>query len=76
MFDSIIQADNISVDFSVATEPQTLSEYLEGWRMKLWDHAYTGTFKGADAFKKSDSFKDFRGSVLAVKRVIYRYMSL
>jgi hypothetical protein len=73
MFDSITRADNIPINMSVVTEPQTLLEYIEGWRMKLWDHAYTGIFKGNDAFKKSDSFKEFRGSMLAVKRLIYRY---
>lgn len=35
--------------------------------MKLWDHAYTGMFKGIDAFKKYDSLKEFRGALLAVK---------
>jgi len=29
-------------------------------------------FKGVDAFKKLDSFKDFKGYNLVVKRVIYR----
>lgn len=72
MFDSIVRADNIRIDMDVETGPQTLIDYIEAWRMKLWDTAYTGVFKGADAYKKSDSFKDFRGSMLAVKRVIYR----
>jgi hypothetical protein len=75
MFESIIKSDNIPINFSVPVEPQTLTEYIESFRMKLWDHAYSGVFKGTDAFKKSDSFKDFRGSMLAVKRLIYRLIS-
>lgn len=72
LFESIIRSDNIPINMDVPTKPQTLLEYMEGWRMKLWDQAYTGVFKGADAYKKSDSFKDFRGSEHAVKRVIFR----
>ena len=46
MFDSILRLDNIVVDYAIDSEPQGLTDYLEGWRMKLWDHAYTGMFKG------------------------------
>lgn len=41
--------------------------------MKVWDIAYTGMFRGGDAYKKSDTFKDYKGAMLAVHRVIYRY---
>ena len=44
--------------------------------MKLWDRAYTSIFKEADSFKKSNSFKDARGAMLAVKQVIFRYIQL
>jgi len=57
----------------VPMEPLTLVGYLEGWRIKVWDYAYAGTFKGMDVFKKSDNFSTFRGFGLAVKRVIYMY---
>ena len=49
-------ANNIPIDMSSAEEPMSLSDYLESWCMKLWDTAYTAAFKGADSFKKSDSF--------------------
>ena len=75
-FESICKSDNISIDMTVPGEPLELQEYIERWRMKLWDQAYTGVFKGAEAFKKSDSFKDARGATLAVKRVIFRYIHL
>ena len=73
-FESICRSDNIPIDMTVPGEPLKLQEYIESWRMKLWDRAYTGVFKGAEAFKKSDSFKDARGAMLAVKRVIFRYI--
>ena len=72
MFDNVCKRDNILVNMDTPAEPRTLQEYLEDWRMKLWDTAYTSIFKGADAFKKSDAFKDFKGSYLAVQRLIYR----
>jgi len=40
--------------------------------MKLWDHAYTKVFKGADAYKKSKSFKERPAGMMVVKCVIYR----
>jgi len=43
--------------------------------MKLWDQAYTGMFKGVDAYKKSETFKEHTTGLLVVKRVIYRYYS-
>ena len=76
MFDNIVQSDNIPINMSVPGEPESLMEYVEGWRMKLWETAYTGVFKGGDTFKKYDNFKDFKGAMLAVKRLIYRFENL
>jgi len=72
MFNSITQYDNIPIGMTIFIELQILLEYMEEWCMKLWDQAYTVMFKGADAYKKSDSFKDFWGSLLVVKRVIFK----
>ena len=75
-FERICRSDNIPIDMTVPGEPLEIQEYIESWRMKLWDQAYTGVFKGAEAFKKADSFKDARGAMLAVKRVIFKYIHL
>jgi len=72
MFDNIICSDNINVNMSLPSELETLKEYVEGWRMKLWDIAYMSVFKGVDAFKKSDNFKDYKGAMQAVHRLIYK----
>jgi len=53
MFKNITENDSIPIGMNVPREPQSLMEYIETWRMKLWDKAYTGVFKGSDAFKKS-----------------------
>jgi len=73
MFENITQNDSIPIDMTVPGEPLSLMEYIESWRMKLWDKAYTGVFKESDAFKKSHSFATYRGTNLTVKRLIYRY---
>ena len=68
MLKSIMQQDNIPIDMSSSEEPMSLSEYLESWRMKVWDIAYAVVFKGADSFKKSDSFRAYKGSTVYVRR--------
>ena len=72
MFKSIMRQDNIPIDMSSAEEPMSLSDYLESWCMKVWDTAYATVFKGADSFKKSDSFRAYKGSTLYVTRLIFR----
>ena len=73
MLDSIILSDNLNIDMHVPAEPMSLIDYIGSWRMKLWDSAYSGVFKGEESFKKSDFFKDYKGSMLAVKRLLYSY---
>jgi hypothetical protein len=75
LFDTIVSKDNISLNMNVPDEPKTIAQFIESWRVKLWDKGFVMVFKGADHFKKSDSFKDFKGSDLVVKRVVYRYVS-
>ena len=72
MFESIMRQDNIPIDMSSAEEPMSLSDYLESWRMKVWDTAYAAAFKGVDSFKKSDSFRAYKGSTLYVRWLVFR----
>ena len=46
MFESIMRQDNIPIDMSSVEEPMSLSDYLESWRIKVWDTAYAAAFKG------------------------------
>ena len=57
MFESIMQQDNIPIDMSSAEEPMSFSDYLESWRIKVWDTAYAAVFKGADSFKSLTLFE-------------------
>jgi len=73
-FEEIVRQDRISIDMSVATDPMSLSTYIEDCRIKLWDHAFVSQFRGHDCFKKLDDFQGFKGADLVVKRVLFRYM--
>ena len=73
MYDEMIRQDRILVDMTVASEPMSLSEYIEDCRMKLWDTTFSSLFRGQECFKKIDEFQKYKGADLVVKRVIFRY---
>ena len=73
LFETIAHKDNVHLNMDVQAEPKTLSQFIEYWRVKIWDKAFVNVFKRAEAFKKSIAFKEFKGSDLVVKRVVYRY---
>jgi len=73
-FDNIVKKDNLQVNIANPLEPEFLAEYIEGWRRKIWNQAFGPVLKGMNAFKKSDSFTNYDGSELVVKRVLFRYV--
>lgn len=75
LFDDIMRQDRIPIDMSSPLEPFTLAAYIEDCRMKLWEHAFNSYFKGQDRYKKTEEFVGYKGSVLVVRRVIFRYSS-
>lgn len=70
-FDSIVKRDNIIINFE-GRDVDNLPNYIEKWRMLLWDEAFPNVFKIIGSFKKSDNFRNHKESSLAVKRVLYR----
>jgi len=73
-FDNVVKKDNLQVNMSTPLEPEFLLEYIEGWRRKIWDQAFGPILKGANVFKKSDSFTNYNGLNLAVRRVLFWYV--
>lgn len=73
-FENVAQKDNLHINMAAPLEPETLAEYIEGWRRKIWDTGFGPALKGANAFKKSDSFLNYDGSKLVVRRVLFRYV--
>jgi hypothetical protein len=74
-FEAVIKQDNIKIDMKVPLQPETLQEYIEGWRRKIWDQGFHPYLKGGNYFKKGDSFTNSEGSNLVVRRVLYQYVS-
>jgi hypothetical protein len=75
MYDDMMRQDRIVVDMTVASEPMSLSEYIEDCRMKLWDNAFSTLFRGHECFKKDQEFQNYKGVDLVVRRVIFRYIT-
>jgi len=72
-FEGVLRDDNIKIDMDVPQHPEHLAYYVEGWRRKIWKQGFMAHLKGANYFKKGDSFMNFEGSTHAVCRVIFRY---
>jgi len=71
-FDDVVKNDNIHIDMNVPQQPETLVEYIEGWRRKIWDQGFMSVFRGTNYFKKGDNFMMFNGAKHAVRRVLFR----
>ncbi len=72
-FMSIIKSENIEVHWSANDELDTIGNYVETWRIVLWDHAFWWLFKKDSSYSRSKAFKDQEGTDVATKRLLYRY---
>jgi hypothetical protein len=70
LFSKTIKDDGLEIDMQVAEKPGTIDEYVQTWRNQIREH---GFFKGMDSYSKTNAFKDYRLTDLAVKRVVFRY---
>ena len=75
-FEDVVKQDGMNIDMKVPQQPETLQEYLEGWRRKIWDQGFLTYLRGANYFKKSDNFAAYEGSQLAVRRVLFRFVQI
>ncbi len=46
LFETIVNKDNISLNMDVATEPKTITQFIDSWRVKLWDKGIRHGFQG------------------------------
>ena len=53
-------------------EVDSLPDYLEKWRICLWDKAFIAHFSGSDIYGKGTWWKDVKGAHNIVKRLIFR----
>jgi hypothetical protein len=50
----------------------SFEDYIENWRICLWDKAYNTFFGGADAYGKTTKFEKVKDGELVVKRLCLR----
>ena len=53
-------------------EVDSLPDYLEKWRICLWDKAFMSYFSGSEIYGKGTWWKDVKGADNIVKRLIFR----
>lgn len=68
-----ITRDNLPVDMKSPLEPLYVSDFVEDWRMRIWDHAFENELTEKPSFKKSDNFLKFPETDSIIKRVVYRF---
>jgi len=66
-FEGVVRDYNIKINMDVLQQLEYLADSVEGWRRKIWDQGFMAHLKGANYFKKGDSFVNFEGSAYAVR---------
>lgn len=72
MFEKTVKDDNISIKQDNVVKPASIDDFVESWRVRLWEHGFSAMFKGKDAYSKTKAFKETKYTDLAVRRVLYR----
>jgi hypothetical protein len=68
-----IEEEGLDICTEGMQKHRTIDEYVEAWRIQIWDYGYMGWFRGKEAYTKTKAFEDHRSTDLAVKNVIFRY---
>jgi hypothetical protein len=71
-FEKTVKDDNISLRMDSEVQPATIDNYVESWRVRIWEHGFIAMFRGKDAFSKTKAFKETKFTDLAVRHVLYR----
>jgi hypothetical protein len=60
-FEKTVKDDNKPIVISTIDDsPLQLDQYVEVWRVRIWDNGFTQMFRGKDSFSKTKSFKDHK----------------
>ena len=72
-FKKTVKDDNIPIIVSTFDDsPLDLQQYVEVWRVRIWNTGFAQMFRGKDSFSKTKSFKDHKQCDLVVRRVLFR----
>jgi hypothetical protein len=76
-FEKTVKDDDIPILISTLDDsPLQLDEYVEFWRVRIWDYGFAHMFRGKDSFSKTKAFKDQKQCDLAVRRVLFRLVQV
>jgi hypothetical protein len=73
LFSKTVKDDGLVIDMEVVEKPRTIDEYVQAWHNQIWEHGFSGMFKGKESYSKTKAFKDHKYTDLAIKRVVFRY---
>jgi hypothetical protein len=60
-YEKTVKVDNIPIVISTFDDsPLQLDQYVEVWRVWIWDNGFAQMFRGKDSFSKTKSFKDHK----------------
>jgi hypothetical protein len=72
-FDSLLKNSELVLTNENA-EFLSLKDYLEKWRIHIWDHGFFNFFRGKSPFIKFSLFPEHPGTQQAVQRLLYRFV--
>jgi hypothetical protein len=53
-----IEEEGLDICIEGMQKHRTIDEYVEAWRIQIWDYGYMGWFKGKEAYTKTKAFED------------------
>lgn len=72
-FEKTVKDDSIPVVYSTLDDsPLDVHQYVEVWRVRIWENGFAYMFRGKDSYSKTKPFKDHKQCDLAVRRVLFR----
>lgn len=67
-----LESDSIHIDWGGRPDLDEIVEYVEKWRILVWDRAYYFLLKKSNGYSRTVAFKEQDGTANAAKRLVYR----
>lgn len=76
-FDKLCDSGALTVNWNASPEIMRPSDYVEKWRMILWEKAFMAFLHQSvkPAFLKGSNFDGLEKSELLIQRLLYRFVS-
>ena len=67
-----LKSSKINIDWDANEEVKTIGEYVEAWRILLWEDAFYFVLQGVSAYSRIVPFAGAEENDNAMKRAAYR----